>query len=214
MKKNWITKSIIIAVGVALLVIFIVNAANNKKRIDEERAESARQSEEAAKEMEDLYRKSDVHFDTGNPIKPVAIEEGEGVDSNNEETTNAPKVVEEVVKNNDNAEQPRQKTHYEIFESLAKKHDLLGIWSMGSGAYCTIIKKGGRYYYGSVDVINESVVCTDEVLKRISANKYQGMAAYDMPENLVIDEAGNLVTYVYNPDFDEWVYFGEKIRVY
>ena len=85
---------------------------------------------------------------------------------------------------------------------------------MGSGYYCTIIKKGGKYYYGSVDVKNESVVCTDEVLKRISANKFQGMAAYDMPENLVINEDGNLVTYVYNPDFDEWVYFGEKIRVY
>ena len=133
-----------------------------------------------------------------------------------------PKTKEQVEGQTPVAKQETQhvaKRPIDIIESIAKKYKLVGVWDAGSYApgkriYKTIARISGKYYYCYIDIENEKLETTDEVLRKISINEYQGDAAYDMPERLVIDGGGNLNTYVYNPDVDEWVFMGMNVRVY
>lgn len=110
--------------------------------------------------------------------------------------------------------QTQHKTPLQVFQELSKKYKIVGVWQTGGNIYSAIVYRQGKYYLDGIDVSSATLSETDDVLQKISSKKYRGMAAYDMPEELIINSYDNLEVYVYNPDVDEWVSYGEWQRVF
>jgi hypothetical protein len=99
-------------------------------------------------------------------------------------------------------------------KSASQKKAIVGKWLNQGFIYC-IYKQRNKYYIGMIDGNTDAISELYEVV-RVSATRYENRDNGDMPERFNIQNNGDIMSYVYNPDApsrNKWVYMGTWVRL-